>query len=51
VNAFGKMWWWIMKVHIKCDLLKEKPSNLATPCESYGTLILGIFGNDWTISC
>ena len=45
VNAFGKMWWWIMKVHIKCGLLKEKPSNLATPCESYGTLNSGIFWN------
>ena len=43
VMNFDEMWWCIMKVHVKCGLLKERSLNLAIPCESYATLNLGIF--------
>jgi len=42
--VFDEIWWCIMKVHVKCGLLKERSPNLAIPCESYATLNLGIFG-------
>jgi hypothetical protein len=43
MRVFDEIWLCTMKDHMKCGLLKEKSPKLAIPCESYGTLNLGIF--------
>ena len=43
MRVFDEMWLCTMKDHMKCGFLQEKSTNLAFPCESYGTLNLGIF--------
>ena len=44
LTIFDELWSYIMKVHVKWGLLKERSPKLDIPCESYATLILGIFG-------
>ena len=43
-TIFDEFWLCTMKVHVKWSLLMKRSLNLDTPCGSYATLIIGLFG-------
>ena len=44
LTIFDEFWLCTMKVHVKWSLLIKRSTILDIPCESYATLIIGIFG-------